>query len=532
MIAIISTSKTIAGEPLDPNRSYWIYFDRRDNSDRARIEVLNSLDDKAVERRIRATGQAVLDGDLPPHPDDLTMLREAGCRIRTVSKWMNAVSVELPTSTRVSLGDLPHVRKIQAVNRGKNIEPSQPRESKEQHTLLDQEDYGVAWNQNNLIGIPELHEQGYTGEGVRLGLLDSGYSRFDSHVAFEHLNVIATWNALDSTENVSTASHGAAVLSIIAAKDSGNFLGIAPDCEFLLVRTEDSSDEYPLEEDYWVSGLEWVEAAGADLVSTSLGYSAWYDSLDYDGNTAVTTIAADLAAARGLLVVTSAGNRGTSGVSAPGDGDSVLTIGATDSLGQYVGFSSVGPTADGRIKPDVAALGYLAYGISDTSDSTYRRGNGTSFSCPAVAGGIALLLQENPDLLPMQIISIMHRTASQANHPDNQLGWGIADFPAAMEAVSQGVIEPRIIPTRFKLLSLYPNPMNSMLQVSFSLSKTATLSFTIHNLLGQQLWQFSKLYPSGTQSTTLSLDEFSSSTYLLTLSDETNTVTRRFVLLK
>lgn len=278
---------------------------------------------------------------------------------------------------------------------------------------------------------------GYRGQGIRIGFLDSGYNNVFDHHAFDDLEIVETWNVVDQTDFVETHNHGGKVLAVACAHDPGQMIGAAPDAEVLLVRTEDAADEYPAEEDYWVAGLEWAEAHGADLISTSLGYYDWYEFDDFDGNTAVTTIAADLAAARGLLVVTSAGNRGLTGVGAPADGDSVLTVGAVNSVGEVAPFSSRGPTADGRIKPDVMTMGFMVTTMNDTTVDQYFQRSGTSYSCPIAAGAAAILLQANPDLLPMDIVEAFRSTATQSDAPDNDYGWGLIDLPAAIRLVRE-----------------------------------------------------------------------------------------------
>ncbi|MBD3167744.1 S8 family serine peptidase, partial [bacterium] len=357
---VLISSPVRAGQ----SEAWWVFLDRRDTSEEAYRQARTSLDENAVERRLRIRGEVIIEADLPFHPDDLKSLQELGCAIRTQSRFLGAVSVETTRAGGVeAIRALPHVKHVRPVATYHSVAATSavealdagapadagiaPGKRTNRYTATDTASYGHAWNQINLIGAHLAHEDGYDGEGVRVGFLDSGFLNIDSHQAFDSLNIVGRFNALDSSEVIDTHGHGTSVVSVAAGYDPYNLIGVAPRMEVLLVRTEDASDEYPEEEDFWVAGLEWAEAHGADFISTSLGYSDWYGPADYDGNTAVTTIAADLAAARGLLVVTSAGNRGLTNLGAPADGDSVLTVGGTDYHGEWVQFASTGPTADG-----------------------------------------------------------------------------------------------------------------------------------------------------------------------------------------
>lgn len=213
---------------------------------------------------------------------------------------------------------------------------------------------------------------------------------------------------------------------------AGGLLGAAPGASYALAKTEDTSDEYPGEEDYWIEGLEWLDLQGVSLVSSSLGYIEWYSYSDMDGNTALTTIAADLAASRGMPVVNAIGNYGPGDgtLIAPSDGDSVFAVGGVDALGAPASFSSRGPTWDGRIKPDFCAraVGVI---VAQDAGTGYRPANGTSFAAPIVAGAAALLLEAHPEWTSMDALEALRETASQASSPDCTLGWGIVNAAAA-----------------------------------------------------------------------------------------------------
>ncbi|MBE0567013.1 MAG: S8 family serine peptidase, partial [Krumholzibacteria bacterium] len=300
-------------------------------------------------------------------------------------------------------------------------------------------DYGYNTAAMVQAGVVAAHAAGLRGRGVTVGLLDTGFRTV--HEAFSGLPVLDTWDFVNGDPVVDdepgdpagSRNHGTMVLSTLAARRPGHLLGPAPDVAVLLAKTEDISQEVPAEEDHWVAGLEWLEASGADLVTSSLAYLDWYTFAELDGATAVTTIAADQAVARGLVVVNSAGNyRTTTGtIAAPADGFGVIAVGAVDAAGATTWFSSPGPTADGRIKPDVAARGAGNPVASPDDPFAYVQVSGTSFSGPLVAGVAALVLERAPGLSPGQVAEALRTTASRSAAPDNDQGWGIVDAWAA-----------------------------------------------------------------------------------------------------
>jgi subtilisin family serine protease len=299
------------------------------------------------------------------------------------------------------------------------------------------------------IHVDVLHDKGYHGEGIVIALLDTGFDL--SHEAFRNIRVLAQYDFVNDDDETSDNppeddigqdDHGTEVLSIIAGDSPGNLMGVAYNAQYLLGKTEKVSHkgvffENEVEEDWWVAGLEWAELNGADVVTSSLGYSDWYSYSDMDGATAKTTIAADIAVQKGVTVVASAGNEGKSRdwpyISAPADGRDVIAVGAVDSRGELASFSSIGPTYDGRIKPDLVAMGDDTYVIDPNSTDAYRRADGTSMATPLIAGAVALLLQALPDIdEPKALAKLLKYTATHAHYPDNRYGWGIVDAAAAL----------------------------------------------------------------------------------------------------
>ncbi len=315
-------------------------------------------------------------------------------------------------------------------------------------------DYGQAFNQINMLnGIP-LHDLGLDGAGMTIAVLDAGFLNADVIEAFDSLwlnNQIIGYKDFVSPlapDIFDSHYHGTMVLSTMGANLPTEMVGTAPKADYWLLRSEDGATEYLIEELNWASAAEFADSLGADIINSSLGYTTYDDPAqdhtyeDMDGNTTPITIAADLAASKGILVVNSAGNSGSSSwhyIGAPADGDSVFTIGAVNSSGNYASFSSTGPTYDDRIKPNVVAQGQGSTVISAYSGNV-TSGNGTSFSSPITAGMVACLWQAHPNKKNTEIMEAIQQSASQALNPDSLLGYGIPDYFAAHSTLSLPVI--------------------------------------------------------------------------------------------
>ena len=303
--------------------------------------------------------------------------------------------------------------------------------------------YGDSFSQLDQIGVPILHRLGYSGRGVVVALLDTGFRR--THEVFRNARVIGARDFVNGDDDVAfdpndpddySDSHGTGTWSVLGGYAPDRLIGPAYGADFLLAKTETEKFEQPIEEDYWVAGIEWAESLGAEVVSSSLGYTDWYTFADMNGLTAVTTRAANRAVELGVVVVNAAGNeRGAAWnhIIAPADGFEVLAVGAVSSSGAIASFSSPGPTADGRIKPEVCALGVnnrLAANLADGTDA-YDRGSGTSFATPLIGGVAALLLEAHPEWTPREVRAALLASAGRAAAPDNDFGWGIVNAAAA-----------------------------------------------------------------------------------------------------
>jgi hypothetical protein len=415
--------------------AWWVFFTDRgpDVESRLAARTAELTASPSLARRTAAglTGADLL--DLEPWAGYIAQVSSisGAASIRTTSRFLNAVSINADSSQLDRILVLPSVAAVRPVAGSDFLQPVL--------TPLPLGITDLTSFQLGQIGLDQLHLRGWTGADLRIGVLDTGYEL--DHGVFASTTVLGAYDFIHGDDDPSwqegdppgQSDHGTAVLSILGGfSPAAGFAGGAPSAAFLVAKTEDISDEYEAEEDYWVEGLEWVEAGGADLVSSSLGYIDWYTYEDMDGNTAVTTIAADAAASRGMPVFSSIGNRGPASgtLGAPSDGDSVVAIGAVDATGAVAGFSSRGPTFDGRTKPCLCALG-VGVVLAD-AEGGYSSGNGTSFAAPLCAAAAAAIAGAHPEWTLQDVIVALQSTASQGGDPDNDLGWGVIDALAAL----------------------------------------------------------------------------------------------------
>jgi len=441
-------------------QKFWVFFRDKDPAlvrsaefDAAYRQTLVS--ERSLQRRQKSIeGSPVQFSDVPVAGNYIEKINELGIKPIVISKWLNAASVWLNSDQLNVLLKYEFVKNVQPVRRlsvpkpitGENVTGIHP-SIKTAKDLTEK--YGSSYSQNNSINAIDLHQAGITGRGILIGVIDTGYQLF--HEALKNVDVVAeydfiyndTLTAYDPGQDryPFQDDHGTATFSVIGAYKEGQLIGVAHTAQFVLAKTENESSETPVEEDFWVAAVEWMDSIGVDIISSSLGYSTFddprddYSISDMDGNTAVTTIAADMAVSKGIVVVASAGNEGTYPwkiITAPADGDSVIAVGAATYDKKIASFSSRGPTADGRIKPDVVALGIGVYGASSDGYDSYGFFMGTSLSCPLTAGAAALILSSHPELNPMDVMTAFKQTADRYDNPDNTYGWGFIDAFAAV----------------------------------------------------------------------------------------------------
>ena len=451
--------RALTGAPAAKPLHVWIHLRDRETGDpkalnRALDETRAALGERVLRRRAKVRSEAGLVDvrDLPVDPATLGRVASLAIRVRAVSRWLNAVSVEARPDQVRALAAIDNVKGLDFVRsfrRNSPIPVSRGRGPETASASLRPFPpfrflYGFGYRQVEQIGVLPLHQSGLTGAGVTVALFDVGFRH--SHETFRTARLLAQRDFVMGDDDVQrnladpsdyTDDHGTATWSLLGGYSPGRLIGPAYGADFILAKTEDDRSETPVEEDYWVAALEWAESLGVDVVSSSLGYTNWYEFPDLDGRTAVITLAADRAAELGVVVVNAAGNerdKAWGHIIIPADGFKVIAAGAVDSSGYLASFSSPGPTADGRIKPEVCAMGvwnFVATSESAGGDSGYTWGSGTSYSTPLIAGVVALLLEAHPDWTPQDVRDALMSTASRASIPDNDYGWGIINGPAA-----------------------------------------------------------------------------------------------------
>lgn len=459
----------------DESIPVWVFFKDKGPRDaaleEARLrELTQTYPQRTVERRLRARpGQPFDTGDLPLHRHYVEALKTFGVEFRAFSRWLNAVSVEASADRIGEIARLAFVDRVTRVS-GRRGSP-QPETYAARRPVRTLDQYGSSYTQLAQIQVTDLHAEGYTGTGVVVAIFDTGFWR--DHESITGVNVIAEHDFINDDgvtanepgDDPSQHNHGTACLSLLAGNVPGIMMGAAYDAQYILAKTEDTTMEQPVEEDWWIEAAEWADSLGAQVISSSLCYNDWYSYEDMDGETAPITIAADRAAVNGITVVNAAGNSGASEwtyILAPADGDSVISAGAVDSTGIRVNFSSLGPTYDGRIKPTIMAMGENNF-IADPSDAGgYRRGSGTSFACPIIAGATALMLQKNPGWISAEVLEAVTATGTRATEPDTLYGWGILQaYDASNYDPTSGIAGRHSRPA----LVVYPNPCSSNLTV-------------------------------------------------------------------
>lgn len=410
------------------------------------------LSDKSIRRRAKQR-LAVDSIDLPIDRSYLEAIANTGADIRTCSKWVKTVTVHLSDSLLIPrLKDLPFVDTLYCV--WKNSLPQQLISREEKYALQNTyannpNSYGEGFTQIALNNGHLLHAAGFRGKGMTIAIIDGGFIHADAIDYFDfqrRIKGIKNFNHESGCLLESGIDHGTKVLSCMLSDKPGELTGTAPEADYYLLRTEVDGEEYPVEEDYWVAALEYADSIGADIVTSSLAYSEFHDSLmnhthnQLDGKSIPISIAAGRAASRGMLVFNSAGNEGNrkwKKIMFPGDAPNMLTIGSTTKDSVRSAFSSVGPAADRRIKPDLMAMGTGVTVVNGNGQINYP--NGTSFATPVLAGLSACLWQALPELTCFEIIELLRETANAFPQPDSLMGFGIADVYKAYTQKKTGL---------------------------------------------------------------------------------------------
>jgi serine protease AprX len=507
------------------SQKYWVMFKNKNGTPYTLSAGTGYLSVKSIQRRINQ-GIPMDNTDLPVTPSYVSQVDAVpGVTIVYRSKWLNGIVVSISTSTATALASINSFTFVQTTNRVNRYQVTFPPIQTSTSTATNEDrtqspsayNYGSSLNQAQMIGADCLHSMGYRGQGMTIAVLDAGFTDVQKFDIFDSLfmqgRLLGTRDFVDGfgdTTVFTEHTHGAECLSTMAGIKSGSIIGTAPKASYWLLRTEDGATETLSEEYNWIRGVEFADSVGADVTSTSLGYTTFdpgapsandhtYSMLN--GKTAPMTIAATMAARKGMLVLNAAGNEGCSSpsscwyyISVPSDADSIIAVGAVDPGGTKAGFSSFGPTADGRIKPDLMSQGGPA--LVCLFGSGCFMGSGTSFATPILAGAVTCLWQSKKPATNMQIIAALKATADSTANPNNRIGWGIPHMCAARTnsiLSSVGISEY----SNDHNIRIYPNPFSGELNIWINDLPSQNIHVNITNVLGQTLYDQTITGPSG-----------------------------------
>lgn len=512
LFSLVLLSPLMAQREVYPGK-FWVSFTDKKQNAFSVNRPEEFLSQRAISRRERFQ-IPITTADLPVSRVYLDSIESLGFKILNVSKWLNGALItesggakidQLKSLSFVAQGAVkptaspePYVKRNAALSRDMIDAPV---EGFLTYTpgYINTRQYGYAANQIVMLRGHYLHAAGYKGQGMVVAVLDGGFYHTDRLPAFDSLwadgRLLGTWDFVEGKpiDFELPATHGMQVLSTMAANIPGEFVGTAPLASYWLLRSEDTQTEYLIEEYNWVCAAEFADSVGADVINSSLGYSNFdneltsYSYAHMDGNTAVSTIGADLAASRGILVVTSAGNSGNDSwkyITAPADADSILTVGAVNSEGRYAYFSSRGPTVDQRVKPNVCSQGVSS--VVQGQSGSISTSDGTSFASPIMAGMVTCLWQAHPKLNNMDIIETLQLCGSIYNKPDTYLGYGIPDFALAHHYLT--LVAPDKELSQNKVL-VYPNPFNTHISVEILENYGSEVSVDLTGISGQMVFE-------------------------------------------
>lgn len=475
----------------------FVFFKDKPNKAAFYSNPLAELTQKSLDRRTNL-GIALIDQDAPIEPTYIQNVRNLGFTVTDYSKWLNGVAVNATAAQIQTLSQQTYVDHVETFvkNPDGGIRKQKIEKFKEFNNEFANRDaltafnYGSGLNQINQVNIRALHVAGFTGTGMTIAVIDTGFPTVDTGNAYKRLRdngqIKGGYNFINKSTDIYNTilnSHGAVCLGTIGGYLDGQFVGTAPDANFYLYASEDGANEVPEEELYWIEAAEEADRKGVDVISTSLGYTEFDDSrYDYtyanmNGTTSFIARGAQIAAEKGIFLTVAAGNSGTSNwhyLGTPGDNAKVFTIGAVTSQGTVSSFSSFGPNSAGVVKPDGSARGtetYTVYGSQVTQAS------GTSLSNPLAAGGVACLLQSLPASTSREEIKTkLRQNASLYPNPTDQMGYGILNFYKTYQSYL-GVNDVKKVQVK-----IYPNPAKDILNIT---SEKPIKSIEIYDVLGR-----------------------------------------------
>ena len=537
-------------------KKYAVYFKDKAQSPYSIDNPEAFLSQRALERRAKAQ-IAIDETDLPVSPSYIKLVLSFGFDYINKGNWSNFIVVGSYDSTLVNkLTELSFVRDVKQVYShphslqntkkaaGSGLEMGNANGKKASWGNVEEMNYGNSFTQVSMLGVDYMHRKNFLGEGLRIAVLDAGFYKVDELPAFERIRengqILGTWDfVLNESSVYEDNSHGMSVLSCIAGYVPGELVGTAPQAQFYLLRTEDAATESLVEEYNWEAAAVWADSAGADMINSSLGYTTFdfpgdnHSYADLDGNSTVITKAADRAASKGILVINSAGNSGNSTwryIGAPADGDSVLAIGAVNGDRQIASFSSRGPSVDGRVKPDICAMGQST--LVALSGGGVGPSNGTSFSGPVLAGAAATLWQANPDATNMQIYHALIQSADRYTNPNADYGYGIPNIGYADLILKNAVGEEYY---KNQELTLFPNPnAGDKVMINFFSLQEKKYTIRLSDMQGKTLIQQDSILPAKSMhAIPLQLpDNINDGVYIITLREGKNRFSSKLIIQK
>lgn len=480
---------------------FWVGFSDKNNSEFSLSNPREYLSERAMERRTKQN--IPIDSlDLPLNSNYIDSVLTLDVKFVHASKWLNGITVSGSYETLEFIEEWSFVKETQLTKPGSTIKSAFNKFETvvEKLVPIDSAYYGGSLHQVGMLNGQYFHEQNYKGQGMQIAVIDGGFYNADINSAFDSLwvnnQILGIKDVVDpNSDFYKTNYHGMSVLSCMGGNLPGQLIGTAPKASYWLIRSEDTDSEYKIEEDNWVVAAEFADSVGVDIINSSLGYSVFYDTLtnhtyaDMDGKTTRVTKAANIAASRGILVFTSAGNERDNAwqrIVAPSDGDLVIGVGAVDKYLISAPFSSAGPSADGDIKPNLSAMG--EHVVVQYFTGNVSLVNGTSFASPILAGMAACLWQMNPERTAVEVKEAMESSAHRCNSPDSLVGYGVPDMRAASLLLQN---EQTLKIENIQNWQVYPNPVSDQIVLQYKGSFIQTeINIELYTIAGQliRLW--------------------------------------------
>lgn len=488
---------------------FWVAFKNKNNTTFSLSSPSEYLSDRAIQRRLNQN-IAIDSLDLPVNSNYIDSVLKVGAQLVHSSKWLNGITIKTSVDTfKSTVEKLSFVREIQLTKPASNTKSALNKFAETTTTdkePIDTSLYGESVYQTGIMNGQFLHNQGFNGEGMQIAVIDAGFYKANEFAAFDSLwtnnQILGTKDFVNSTDDFySTHYHGMSVLSCMGGNIPGELIGTARKASYWLLRSEDVFSEYPVEGDNWVAAAEFADSVGVDIINSSLGYFEFDDTTmsytyaDMDGKTTRVTQGANIAFAKGILVVVAAGNEGNKPwkyIIAPADGDNVVAVGAINKYGYAAPFTSFGPAADGDIKPNVAAVGWNTY--LQLKNGNLGFSNGTSFASPVMAGMAASLWGAAPYTTAADVKYAIELSANQIDNPDSILGYGIPDFRRAWLILVNLAATTNLVKKHW---TVYPNPVHNYLVLTGrGNSNQKNIQIDIYSMEGRLIRNWNKPYQS------------------------------------